>query len=75
MLRREFSWFTGTGVTPKIGAIADRTMERETVANSGQILKAINWSPQGSLEEGLSRTLGWYREYVASGVFRIEGPF
>ena len=59
LLRREILWFTETGVTSKIGAVADRSMERETVADINQTVKAINGFPQVALQESLRRTLEW----------------
>ena len=51
-----------TGVTPAIGAVPDRAMEQIRKADTEKTEQLIGWRPQLTLEEGLERTLAWYRQ-------------
>lgn len=43
-------------------AIGDRPLEGESVADVGSTTAATGWRPRTSLEEGLRRTVRWYRD-------------
>ncbi len=45
------------------GAIADRAMEQEPVANAEETRNRVGWQAKVALEEGLARTIAWYREH------------
>ena len=47
---------------PSIGAIPDREMEQVREADVERTFGQIGWRPQVTLEEGLQRTLEYFRE-------------
>lgn len=49
----------------KFGAIEDRKLEPTRVADVGETERLIGWRARISLEEGLDRTVAWYRQYFA----------
>jgi UDP-glucose 4-epimerase len=55
----------GRQINPAIplhfGALPDRPLEQVRVADTKQS-KAIGWQPATSLEDGLARTVAWYRQ-------------
>jgi nucleoside-diphosphate-sugar epimerase len=57
-------------VRPEFGALADRPLERARRANPAETEAILGWQPRIGLEEGLGRTIAWYRERFAAGVFR-----
>lgn len=40
---------------------------RALIADHGKLTAATGWRPEVSLEEGIARTIGWWRERLASG--------
>jgi nucleoside-diphosphate-sugar epimerase len=48
------------------GAVADRLLEREPIANAEETLATTGWQTQVSLQEGLAMTIAWYREHQAA---------
>jgi nucleoside-diphosphate-sugar epimerase len=48
------------------GAIPDRPLEQEHAADISATNAAIGWRPRVELEEGLRKTVGWYREHRAA---------
>jgi UDP-glucose 4-epimerase len=52
----------GPGAGAEFGALADRPMEPTRTANIGESFAKIGWKPQVSLQEGLRRTVEWYRQ-------------
>jgi nucleoside-diphosphate-sugar epimerase len=58
------------GIEPRFGAVADRQREKARRANPQQTEALLGWKPQVGFEEGLGRTIAWYRERFESGVFR-----
>jgi UDP-glucose 4-epimerase len=64
---------SGSGITPEIGAMPDRTLEREAVADTQASCEQIKWSAVVSLEDGLRRTLDWYKEQMESGAIEDYG--
>ena len=55
----------GTGITPGFGAVPERPMEQVRVANVAETAACLGWQARTSLEEGLSRTVEWYRRHDA----------
>ena len=51
-----------SGVTATIGAIPDRAIEQIRKADSEKTEQLIGWQPRITLENGLERTLAWYRQ-------------
>lgn len=52
----------GSPIKPVFGAIPDRPAEETRAADLGYARDKIGWKPTTSLEDGLARTVGWYRE-------------
>lgn len=48
-------------VVPCFGAVPDRPFERERVADVAGSAARMGWRPRVSLDEGLHRTVEWYR--------------
>jgi CDP-glucose 4,6-dehydratase len=55
----------GTGVTPDVrgSGTPDGEISRQWV-DSGKLRAASGWEPRIPLEDGLRRTIGWYRDYA-----------
>lgn len=53
-------------ITGRFGVVADRAMEQERVANVSDAKAKVNWQTRMELEEGLARTIAWYREHCDS---------
>lgn len=51
----------GGDVEPRFGAVPDRKLERVRVADPAIAAAAIAWRPRTSLDEGLARTVEFYR--------------
>jgi UDP-glucose 4-epimerase len=51
---------------PRFGALADRPLERPQTADTAATRAAIGWSPRTTLEDGLRRTVAYYREKAAA---------
>jgi UDP-glucose 4-epimerase len=51
----------GGDVEPSFGAVPDRKLERVRVADPATAAAAIGWRPRTSLDEGLARTVDFYR--------------
>jgi UDP-glucose 4-epimerase len=54
----------GTKKDLLFGSLSDRPLERVRVANVLDTRMRIGWIPQTSLEEGLQRTIDWYRRHI-----------
>jgi len=52
-------------VVARFGALADRPLERPVAADTQATRAAIGWSARTPLEEGLARTVAYYRERVS----------
>jgi UDP-glucose 4-epimerase len=50
---------------PSFGSVADRPMEKTRIANTDDTFSRTGWQPKVSLEQGLARTIEWYRRYHA----------
>ena len=57
-------------VPAEFGAVADRKHERARCANVQSTVSLLGWRPEVGFDEGLRRTIAWYRERFESGVFR-----
>lgn len=51
-------------VCPEFGALGDRPMEQVRVANITETFSKIGWMHRTPLEEGLQKTVTWYKEHV-----------
>ena len=58
----ELAEIVGGGIEPTFGAVDERPMETEPVADIGATLEATGWHAKIDLREGLERTVAWYRE-------------
>jgi nucleoside-diphosphate-sugar epimerase len=56
---------------PILGAVPDRPLEPVRVARVEETQRLIGWSPQTRLEEGLGRTIAWYRDDASARVPRM----
>jgi nucleoside-diphosphate-sugar epimerase len=63
---QEIVQIVGGEATPRRAA-ADRPLEGECVADVGSTTAATGWRPRTSLEEGLRRTVRWYRDQSRAG--------
>jgi UDP-glucose 4-epimerase len=61
------------GVGARFGAIPDRPLEQERIADVASTTARTGWSPCVSLEDGLSRTVEWYRRggFHAEAIARV----
>ena len=48
-------------VQPGFGGVKDRPLERVRVADTGYAMELTGWSPRTTLQEGLKKTVDWYR--------------
>jgi UDP-glucose 4-epimerase len=53
--------------TPEFGAVEDRPFEQVRAADVGRTESSLGWRPSTSLDDGLARTVDWYREQLAEG--------
>jgi UDP-glucose 4-epimerase len=49
------------GVEPDFGALPDRPLEHERVADTTFLEQAFCWKPTTTLREGLRKTVGWFK--------------
>ncbi len=54
----------GTGVSPAVGALPDRPDEPSCVARTAETAAAIGWRARTTLEDGIPRTVEWYRQHL-----------
>jgi len=52
---------------PSFGAIADRPLEPVRVARAEETAEQLGWNPLVTLEDGLARTIDWYRRELDAG--------
>jgi nucleoside-diphosphate-sugar epimerase len=50
-----------TDVKPDFGAVPDRALETSNVADLGPTEASLGWAPRIALDEGLRRTIDWFR--------------
>jgi len=55
-------------ITPQFGGLPDRPLEQIRTARISESAAKIHWNPQISLDEGLDRTVSWYRKHVHNEV-------
>ena len=60
-------------VEPNFNALADRPLEKTRIANIERSRKLINWRPRVSLDEGLSKTVSWYKALFLTTCLLPEG--
>lgn len=63
----------GRDVAPHFGALPDRPLEREPRADLGPARDLLGWAPQTPLDEGLARTVAWFRDQTVDGRARAPG--
>jgi len=51
-------------VSPLFNALPERPLEKTRIANVELTQNVINWKPKVSLEDGLKKTVDWYREKI-----------
>ncbi|HVT47338.1 MAG TPA: NAD(P)-dependent oxidoreductase [Vicinamibacterales bacterium] len=54
---------TRLDVEPSFGALAERPMESQRVADVDATFRAVGWRSMVPLDEGLRRTIAWYGEH------------
>jgi UDP-glucose 4-epimerase len=59
---------TQASVAPVFGALPQRQMEQERVADVAKTSARLAWEPRVGLEEGLSQTIEWMKNSLASDV-------
>jgi len=57
----------GARVEPRFGALKDRPSEQVRVADTADAYAKLGWKAVTSLDEGLARTVAWYRQQLAAG--------
>lgn len=53
------------GIKPDYGSLIDRPQEMMPVANTAATYKILGWKPRTSLDQGLSKTIEWYKNVLA----------
>jgi UDP-glucose 4-epimerase len=56
----------GSSVRPAFGAMTDRPSEEIRAADIDYTCEILGWRPAIALDDGLSRTIDWYRQQVCS---------
>lgn len=56
-------------IEPEFGAVEERPFEQVRVADLEGTAASLGWRPTTSLDDGLVRTIDWYRERLAAGEF------
>jgi nucleoside-diphosphate-sugar epimerase len=72
-LVKKIAELTETKSSLEIGALEYRPTEIwRMFADSSRARQLFSWTPRVSLDEGLKRTVEWYRQYLASGGAHLE---
>jgi UDP-glucose 4-epimerase len=58
---------TGSPARGLFGALEDRPSPPVRMADTGSVSQMIGWEPAVDLDEGLQRTVRWYREQLEAG--------
>jgi UDP-glucose 4-epimerase len=53
----------GADVQPQYGVVSDRPLDAAKIANPAEAEAVIGWLPATSLDEGLARTVEWFRAH------------
>lgn len=56
-----------SSVSPEFGAVPDRRAEKARRANVEETVATLGWRPAVAFDEGLGRTIAWYRDQHARG--------
>src|SRR5690348_11933767 len=56
----------GSSVLPALGSMVDRPAEEVSAADTDYADKMLGWKPEITLDEGLSRTIDWYKQRESS---------
>jgi UDP-glucose 4-epimerase len=64
----ELVYIMGGKIEPDYGALPDRPMETEHVANIEETTRLVDWSPAINLSEGLRRTVAWFADESRSSL-------
>jgi nucleoside-diphosphate-sugar epimerase len=51
----------GNGTVPEFGALSDRAMEPERIADVSFMERRLSWKPSTLLRAGLEKTVEWYK--------------
>ena len=65
----------GSSTKPSFGALPDRPAEEIRVADLAHAQDKLDWKPTISLEEGLARTVDWYRKQFYGYIRWNKGEF
>lgn len=57
----------GAGVEARFGAVPDRALEQVRTARVAETEAKTGWRPRVGLDEGLRRTVAWYRQHGTQG--------
>ena len=72
-LVKKIAALTRTKSSIEIGALEYRPTEIwRMFADSTRARTLIGWTPKVGLDEGLERTVNWFRQYLASGGAHLE---
>jgi UDP-glucose 4-epimerase len=63
---------THSDVGVEFGAIADRVLEPSRVARVEETKQLIGWSARTALDDGLARTVDWYRSNLSNGRLHMD---
>jgi UDP-glucose 4-epimerase len=63
----------GSNAKPIFGALPDRAMEQTRMADTNTTYARLGWKPVISLDEGLKRTVEWYKQQP-SAAMRVLDP-
>ncbi len=69
----------GNGIKPEFGAIPDRPLEPERIADTRFLEETFRWKPSTPWREGLRKTVEWYKRardltlWVASLLWAVSG--
>jgi UDP-glucose 4-epimerase len=62
----------GSNAKPIFGALPDRAMEQTRMADTNNTHAKLRWKPITSLDEGLKRTVEWYKQHLSTGTMKFD---